>query len=428
MNKIRTKLLTAFFGSIVFLAVISLYVNFFIGRLSNAIYETSLLKRATEDIVFHSVSIANTLSFYLSTTDIEKHPAIKAEYEYSMNHFHHSIETLKESKKFDKYILAIDKHHQDFMTETERLIETFNKRFEKENTLTNIVKDLKENRHQIINNTKAGSEKLKLDIAQMGYKDKEFNWQYQDKKHAAEWLETINVVKAGLKREGFNSLLLFADNYLNSAQKAVETVNNINNLKLEEQYQLDRVKNIFVEINTNSAHIAKDIDLGLRQLLGQSENQRLISFIIIFFSFVFGGSVVYVISRKIAGSIEGLTLTAKKVAGGNLSQRSDIKSNDEIGYLTSVFNQMLDNIDISQIKLKEAEKQLKNINLELENRVLERTTELEGLKSNLEKIVEERTRNLEEKVKELERFHDLTVGREMKMIELKKEIGRLKTK
>jgi len=46
----------------------------------------------------------------------------------------------------------------------------------------------------------------------------------------------------------------------------------------------------------------------------------------------------------------------------------------------------------------------------------------------LEEQVKERTKELQEKVEELERFHRLAVGRELKMIELKKEIEKLKKK
>ena len=43
-----------------------------------------------------------------------------------------------------------------------------------------------------------------------------------------------------------------------------------------------------------------------------------------------------------------------------------------------------------------------------------------------EEIIKERTRELQKKVKELEKFHKLAVGRELKMVELKKEISKLK--
>ena len=62
----------------------------------------------------------------------------------------------------------------------------------------------------------------------------------------------------------------------------------------------------------------------------------------------------------------------------------------------------------------------------LEVRVKARTKELEELTDTLEQKVEERTRELKKRVEELERIHRLTVDRELKMIELKKEIARLR--
>ncbi|MCK4519313.1 MAG: hypothetical protein KAU12_04245 [Candidatus Omnitrophica bacterium] len=54
--------------------------------------------------------------------------------------------------------------------------------------------------------------------------------------------------------------------------------------------------------------------------------------------------------------------------------------------------------------------------------VEEKTRGLEELKSKLEIKVKERTSELEEKVKELEKFNRLTVGRELRMMELKKRM------
>lgn len=51
--------------------------------------------------------------------------------------------------------------------------------------------------------------------------------------------------------------------------------------------------------------------------------------------------------------------------------------------------------------------------------------ELEKLNKELDRRVRERTRELEEKVEELNKFYRLTIGREMKMIELKKKIEEL---
>ena len=47
-------------------------------------------------------------------------------------------------------------------------------------------------------------------------------------------------------------------------------------------------------------------------------------------------------------------------------------------------------------------------------------------KKSLEQKVKRRTKELQEKIEELERFQKFAVGRELKMIELKKELEKLK--
>jgi len=66
-------------------------------------------------------------------------------------------------------------------------------------------------------------------------------------------------------------------------------------------------------------------------------------------------------------------------------------------------------------------KELEGAKTILEVKVKERTKELQELADSLEAKVKERTKELQARVDELERFHKLTTGRELKMIELKRE-------
>jgi hypothetical protein len=58
--------------------------------------------------------------------------------------------------------------------------------------------------------------------------------------------------------------------------------------------------------------------------------------------------------------------------------------------------------------------------------VAERTAELQKERDSLEKNVVERTAALQEKLNEVNNFNDLTVGRELKMIEMDKELTALR--
>lgn len=76
--------------------------------------------------------------------------------------------------------------------------------------------------------------------------------------------------------------------------------------------------------------------------------------------------------------------------------------------------------------LKESQGALEEAKTVSEIKIHARTRELQELAESLEGKVGERTQELREKLKELERFRELTIGRELKMIELKEEIEKLK--
>lgn len=58
----------------------------------------------------------------------------------------------------------------------------------------------------------------------------------------------------------------------------------------------------------------------------------------------------------------------------------------------------------------------------------ETENELIALKNELERKVEEKTQELQERIRELERFHDATIHRELRIKELRDELANLKAK
>ena len=95
-------------------------------------------------------------------------------------------------------------------------------------------------------------------------------------------------------------------------------------------------------------------------------------------------------AKTFSEPIKKLDNYAKQITKGDLNIRADVKTSDEIGSLADSLNIMVEN--------------LKKYTIELEEKV------------------DERTNVLQEKIKELEAFKKLTVGRELRMVELKKQI------
>lgn len=131
-----------------------------------------------------------------------------------------------------------------------------------------------------------------------------------------------------------------------------------------------------------------------------------------------------------------------KVKKGQLETGVEIKTGDEFEKLGNEFNMMVSELKKARTELEEEKESLQikvnartralaELAASLEKKVKERTRELELKNQEIEK----RSRELEEKIEELNKFHKLSIGREMKMVEMKEkirlmeeEIKRLKTK
>ncbi|MCK4891427.1 MAG: hypothetical protein KAS78_02045 [Candidatus Pacebacteria bacterium] len=97
-----------------------------------------------------------------------------------------------------------------------------------------------------------------------------------------------------------------------------------------------------------------------------------------------------------------------------------------VGVVTKSLQDNLIGLLQAQDEIESAKSSIEESKIVLEIKVKARTRELRELSENLDKQIKERTKKLQEKNKELEKFNELAVGRELKMIKLKKEIEELK--
>ncbi|MBU4350901.1 hypothetical protein L6250_02075 [Candidatus Parcubacteria bacterium] len=111
------------------------------------------------------------------------------------------------------------------------------------------------------------------------------------------------------------------------------------------------------------------------------------------------------------------------------SQKGILVPNLDLGLILFslvVVNFVTMNLQKHFMSLLEAQEEIEKTKAALEIKITERTRELKDLTNSLDSQVREKTKKLQEKVEELERFNKLVIGRELKMLELKKEIEELK--
>jgi len=114
-------------------------------------------------------------------------------------------------------------------------------------------------------------------------------------------------------------------------------------------------------------------------------------------------AISFLLDNTVLKNIYRLKKATLDIQKGNLDSQITVSTDDEVGELSTTFNQMTRELKASRKKL-------------------------EDYSQTLEEKVNQRTLQLNAKNQELERFNKMAVGRELKMIELKKTINELTQK
>jgi len=233
-----------------------------------------------------------------------------------------------------------------------------------------------------------GSEELKITIK--GYSEEVFP-------KISTFIEDENT------RNEFGFALYELDESINSLIKINEQSGNkfsLNNQILRVYESIDKLKVLEKGLLEHRAEELHKIIIKQQETTSRITKLSLFSGILVF---IIGFFLFYLLSQNITKSITKLRDAAGKVSQGKLDTKIDVKSSNEIGQLAKAFSQMINDLKESRAKLEKYSK-------------------------TLEQKVKVRTKELEEKNIEYERINKLVIGRELIMIELKKEIDKLKKK
>ncbi|UCC97479.1 MAG: HAMP domain-containing protein [Phycisphaerales bacterium] len=170
--------------------------------------------------------------------------------------------------------------------------------------------------------------------------------------------------------------------------------------------RLDHIADVDVLGQLDST-MARELTVLARRQLSDVQNRtaRLVKWTCAVLMIVSAGvilacwAVMNVVSKRIVKPILALSDASKALAKGDLIKKVEVSANDEIGDLCAAFNEMADDLR-------------------------ETTTSV----SHLQKAIVERRRvevQLRRSIEDLEQFNKLAVERELRMVELKKEVDGL---
>jgi len=245
-----------------------------------------------------------------------------------------------------------------------------------------------------------------------------------------------------------NKIKPFIDNFGRDISKAIQLYQE-NRIEEAKATYLTQVENSVSHIETfikNRSDAEKNsINEAIIEVTAIQRNIS-IMYGILFFAIIV---INFILNRKTAHSINeplnNLVSVTKLIGSGNYSKKANEDSRDEFGELGASFNEMITQLDqkrkemaainqnskdneqqlkASNQQLRTNEQKVKNINKQLVHN--EQEIKLSNLLLKTANEASLKAKNgLEEKLSELERFHRITVDRELEMVKLKKMVNGL---
>jgi len=361
MISIKFKLLFSFLIIILFLTINSIYIVFLNKKLSQTALSTTDTKDLTEETILSANDINKTLILYSVEQDETQLSALLFEINSAFEKLEENYTVLDGEEIFKQYSIKHRNILDELVQIKNRIVSLKEKEIEETTNFDTLLNALKKSRHQFIDGEYKVSDNLHYLILESGYFEKEYLFQYQDKEYELLWLKNIEKIGLELEKENLSDIIPALKSYQNDAINIIMETYVLQDIESNKSFQLALAQKNNFEINLASDNISKIAQNELNLVLSDIQKQRNNSLILIFSSFFLGLLVALKVSRNITQSLKELTTGAEIITNGNLNYKVQIKSKDEIGYLGSMFNKMIESIKHSKNELQSEHEQLKSI-------------------------------------------------------------------